>query len=65
MAERRGRSGRPLFRATVGDVDDHTWTRARGWALAYSLTFIASSADNPAMNRIGRHTLEAVLEDAS
>ena len=54
---------RPLFRAAAGDVDDHTWTRARGWALAYSLTFIASSADNQAMNQVGRYTLDAVLDD--
>ena len=54
---------RPLLRVSAGDVDDHTWARARGWALAFSLMFLAGSADNPAMNQVGKRTLEAVLDD--
>jgi aminoglycoside phosphotransferase (APT) family kinase protein len=38
-----------------------TWARARGWALALSLVFLAHSADNPLLSEIGRHTLSAVL----
>jgi hypothetical protein len=49
----RAASGRPLT--------PHTWARARGWALALALTFLAHSADNPLMAGIGRHTLGAVL----
>lgn len=38
-----------------------TWARARGWALALSLAFLAHSADNPLIAGIGRRTLTAVL----
>jgi hypothetical protein len=37
------------------------WARARGWALALSLAFLAHSADNPLIAGIGQRTLEAVL----
>lgn len=37
------------------------WGRAKGWALALSLAFLASSADNQMMEEIGRRTLDAVL----
>jgi hypothetical protein len=40
---------------------DGGWARARGWALALSLAFLAHSADNPLMAGIGQHTIEAVL----
>ncbi|TMR93122.1 aminoglycoside phosphotransferase family protein [Nonomuraea basaltis] len=40
---------------------DEIWVRARGWALALSLAFLAHSADNPMMTEIGRHTITAVL----
>jgi aminoglycoside phosphotransferase (APT) family kinase protein len=55
--------GRARFRTAVGGVDDDTWTRARGWALAYAIIFVAHSADDPAMARVGRATLAAVLAD--
>jgi aminoglycoside phosphotransferase (APT) family kinase protein len=42
-------------------ASDDTWTRARGWALALSLVFLAHSADNPLLAEIGHHTLSAVL----
>jgi aminoglycoside phosphotransferase (APT) family kinase protein len=54
---------RARFRAAVGGVDDDTWKRARGWALAYAVIFIANSADDPAMARIGRATLSETLGD--
>lgn len=38
-----------------------TWARARGWALALSLAFLANSADNPMIAGIGQRTLSAVL----
>src|SRR5215469_4240170 len=50
------------FRAASGHgADDQTWARARGWALALSLAFLAHSADNPLIAGIGQRTLEAVL----
>jgi len=42
-------------------VDDDLWVRARGWALTLSLAFLAHSADNPQLSRIGRRTTGAVL----
>jgi aminoglycoside phosphotransferase (APT) family kinase protein len=42
-------------------ADDDTWARARGWALALSLAFLAHSADNLQLADIGRHALSAVL----
>jgi aminoglycoside phosphotransferase (APT) family kinase protein len=51
-----------VFRAASGHgADDETWARARGWALALSLAFLAHSADNPLIAGIGQRTLEAVL----
>jgi aminoglycoside phosphotransferase (APT) family kinase protein len=41
--------------------DDALWRRARGWALAFGLVFVAHSADNPQLHRIGRRTLAAAL----
>jgi aminoglycoside phosphotransferase (APT) family kinase protein len=40
---------------------DDLWTRARGWALALSLVFLAHSADNPQLADMGQRTLSAVL----
>jgi aminoglycoside phosphotransferase (APT) family kinase protein len=37
------------------------WARAEGWALALALVFLAYSADNPMMARIGERALAAVL----
>lgn len=54
---------RAVFRRSVGDVDDATWIRARGWALALALVYLANSADNPMIANVGRRTLDAVLDD--
>jgi aminoglycoside phosphotransferase (APT) family kinase protein len=54
---------RHVFRAACGTTDDDTWRRARGWALHLALAYLASSADNPLMAGIGRHTVDAVLTD--
>jgi hypothetical protein len=40
---------------------DDTCARARGWALALALVFLAHSADNPQLAAIGQRTLNAVL----
>ncbi len=58
------------YREALGDAPNSTgavdplWTRARGWALNFSLVFLAHSADNPRLHAIGRSTLAAVLADA-
>jgi aminoglycoside phosphotransferase (APT) family kinase protein len=60
-------SARPIFRAAAdgcGWIDDHTWMRARGWALVLGLAFLASSRDNAVMGALGRATLEAALSDS-
>jgi aminoglycoside phosphotransferase (APT) family kinase protein len=54
---------RTVFRRAAGTVDDATWMRARGWALAHGLACLATSADNPLMLAIGRRTIDAVLAD--
>jgi aminoglycoside phosphotransferase (APT) family kinase protein len=56
-------AARPAFRAAAGVIDDDTWTRARGWALALAVAYLANSADNPQIARVGRYTLAAVLAD--
>ena len=57
------REARAGLRSSAGDVDDATWARARGWALALAVAILSSSADNPVMHGVGRRTLEAVLRD--
>jgi aminoglycoside phosphotransferase (APT) family kinase protein len=58
-------SARLIFRASAREpshwIDDDTWTRARGWALALGLEFLASSRDDEVFAGLGRSTLEAVL----
>lgn len=41
--------------------DEALRLRARGWAIALGLAYLANSADNPVMDSIGRVTIEAVL----
>jgi aminoglycoside phosphotransferase (APT) family kinase protein len=57
--------GRLRFRDSVGAVDDATWSRARGWALALGLVYVAGAADHPTITRIGHDVLAAVLADDS
>lgn len=47
--------------ASQNAATDDLWARARGWALALSLAFLANSADNEEIAGIGRRTLRAVL----
>jgi len=48
---------RLIFRSAYGIADDDAWGRARGWAVSLGLAYIANSADNPIMYRIGARTL--------
>jgi aminoglycoside phosphotransferase (APT) family kinase protein len=61
------RSARPMLREAARNsddaIDDATWTRARGWALALALAFLGRSRDNPIAARISRATIDAVLDD--
>ncbi|MCW2935362.1 MAG: putative kinase, aminoglycoside phosphotransferase family [Actinomycetia bacterium] len=50
------------FRVAYGGVGDDLWRRARGWALALGVVFLAHSADNPQIHGIGRRTVAAILE---
>jgi len=52
---------RALFRSAYGGVDDDTWRRAKGWALALS---IAHLCGDDRVIPLGRRALAAVLEDA-
>jgi aminoglycoside phosphotransferase (APT) family kinase protein len=54
---------RRRFRDALGGVDAVTWRRAAGNALAHGLACLAGSADEPAMARLGRRTIDAVLAD--
>jgi aminoglycoside phosphotransferase (APT) family kinase protein len=44
-------------------IDDHTWARARGWALALGLAYLANAEDDPALEALGQATIAAVLTD--
>ncbi len=54
---------RPIFRAATGQVDDATWVRAHGWALAFGLVLSANAADNPGYAALGARALAAALDD--
>jgi aminoglycoside phosphotransferase (APT) family kinase protein len=50
------------FRASYGGVTEDLWRRARGWAVALGVVFMAHSADNPQIHGIGQRTIAAVLD---
>jgi aminoglycoside phosphotransferase (APT) family kinase protein len=54
---------REAFRVAAGSPDEHTWRRARGWALALAVACLGRSSDDPVIRGIGERTLEAVLHD--
>ena len=54
---------RPSFREAVG-LDDATWLRGRGWALAQAIIALPYYREtNPGMTRAARHALSQVLAD--
>ena len=55
---------RVTLRGAAGAVDDDTWARARGWALALAVAILAGSADHQVMQAIARRTLASALTDA-
>lgn len=50
------------FWDAYGSRDPSLVLRARGWAISLGLAYLANSADNPVMERIGEMTLQAVLD---
>jgi aminoglycoside phosphotransferase (APT) family kinase protein len=63
------RPARMSFRALTcgpsGWLDDHTWNRARGWALAIGLAFLANSSGDGIMSAIAHAALSSALDDES
>jgi aminoglycoside phosphotransferase (APT) family kinase protein len=53
---------RRRFREHYGG-DEALWGRARGWALHCALSFLANSADNPTMARLGAIGVNRLLEE--
>jgi aminoglycoside phosphotransferase (APT) family kinase protein len=53
---------RNVYRGSASHpADDACWARAKGWALAMSLVYLANSADHALIAAIGQRTLAAVL----
>ena len=46
-------------------LDAHTLMRARGWALALGLAYLADSRDEKAMSALGRAAIDSALSDNS
>jgi aminoglycoside phosphotransferase (APT) family kinase protein len=55
-------SARRELRATVG-ADEDLWQRARGWALALGVAYVASSANDPVLSGEGHALIAAALSD--
>ena len=53
---------RGAFRSATG-VDDLTWQRGRGWALALALAYVTSPRSTPDFVDLGFRTIQAVLAD--
>jgi len=54
---------RDVFWDAYGKADDNTKARAKGWALGFSLVYMAHSADNPLMAGIGHRLHATVLSE--
>jgi aminoglycoside phosphotransferase (APT) family kinase protein len=52
---------RAAFWTAYAQADDDTKARAKGWALAFSLIYLAHSEDNPLMTGIGRRLHATVM----
>jgi len=57
------RSIRSKFEAWAGEEPDALKMRARGWALALGLAYLAHSRDDAAMAALGQRTINAVLDE--
>jgi aminoglycoside phosphotransferase (APT) family kinase protein len=60
-------SHRSIFRTgcrpASDPIDDETWTRARGWALALGVAYLANSRDDDALAALGLRTIESALRE--
>ena len=58
---------RSIFRESAREqldpIDDETWLRARGWALALGLAYLATSRDDELIHALGRATIESALNE--
>ena len=54
---------RRAARSSSTPVDDHTWMRARGWALTLGLAYLANSKDDAAFSAVGLRYIETALEN--
>jgi aminoglycoside phosphotransferase (APT) family kinase protein len=52
---------RAACRPASNPVDDDMWMRARGWALALGVAYLAGSRDDEPLASLGRATIEAAL----
>jgi aminoglycoside phosphotransferase (APT) family kinase protein len=50
-------------RGRYNPLDNHTLMRARGWAVALGLSWLASSRNDEVMRAIGRTAIDAALND--
>jgi aminoglycoside phosphotransferase (APT) family kinase protein len=54
---------RDAARSSDSPIDDDTWARARGWALALGVAYLAHSRNDPRLQTLGATTVEAVLSE--
>ncbi|WP_017587706.1 aminoglycoside phosphotransferase family protein [Nocardiopsis ganjiahuensis] len=43
-------------------IDDHTWARARAWAVLYAVLLAGSAEEHPLLGAIGEHTVTQLLD---
>ena len=54
---------RAVFRAGLPAVDQATWARAQGWALALAALVLMNTDDDPVLEAVGLTTLARVMAD--
>ncbi|MFB8763699.1 aminoglycoside phosphotransferase family protein [Nocardiopsis alba] len=50
------------LRDRITGVDDHTWSRARAWAVVYASVLITTTDDHPLLAAVGEHTVIRLLD---
>ena len=56
---------RRAARHASNPIDDHTWMRARAWALTLGLAYLANSKDDAAFSAVGLRYIDMALENGS
>jgi aminoglycoside phosphotransferase (APT) family kinase protein len=54
---------RATFRASAGDLDDATWSRAEAWALHFGVMYLLHSADSTRFERMGTNLLAEIIDE--